>query len=239
MSARKGVKWSACAVCVALLVLNDLLSAHLRLDSPPQEAASCPSSIHISRADSRVKERIAIPPTGDSRIGMATNGRYAWVGFNDVSTFFGIQSARVLVGFQREQDEEDHPEPTTRTLHAGESMSVEGVGSFTLEEVHGPGILFGTDWPWATVCFAPDPAFTVDPPILWRNKLIPGLHPPPHLWGSQDDAPYNDPDPASGATAPPAPRNVAPPTTPQSSTAPNAPAADTAEDAGTTTTGGR
>ena len=204
MSTRKGVKWSACAVCVALLVLNDLLSAHLRLDSPPQEAASCPSSIHISRADSRVKERIAIPPTGDSRIGMATNGRYAWVGFNDVSTFFGIQSARVLVGFQREQDEEDHPEPTTRNLHAGESMSVEGVGSFTLEEVHGPGILFGPERPWATVCFAPDPAFTVDPPILWRNKLIPGLHPPPHLWGDDDSTPpyYNDPDPAPGATTP-------------------------------------
>ncbi len=204
MSSRKRLKWGACAVCVALLVLNDLLSAHLRLDSPPQGAHSCTSDIHISWSDDRVEERIAIPPTGDSRIGMATNGRYAWVGFNDVSTFFGIQSARVLVGFQREQDEEDHPEPTTRTLHAGESMSVEGVGSFTLEEVHGPGILFGTDWPWATVCFAPDPAFTVDPPILWRNKLIPGLHPPPHLWGDDDSTPpyYNDSDPAPGATTP-------------------------------------
>ena len=199
MSSRKRLKWGACAVCVALLVLNDLLSAHLRLDSPPQEAASCPSSIHISRADSRVKERIAIPPTGDSRIGIAADGHYVWLRFGDASTFFGIQSARVLVGFQREQDEEDHPDPTTRTLHAGESMSVEGVGSFTLEEAHGPGILFGTDWPWATVCFAPDPAFTVDPPILWRNKLIPGLHPPPHLWGDDDSTPpyYNDPDPAA------------------------------------------
>lgn len=204
MSARKGVKWSACAVCVALLVLNDLLSTHLRLDSPPQEAASCPSSIHISRADSRVKERIAIPPTGDSRIGMAPDGRYAWVGFNDVSAFFGIQSARVLVGFNDEEDEAGYPKYTTRTLHAGESMSVEGVGSFTLEEVHGPGILFGPERPWATVCFAPDPAFTVDPPILWRNKLIPGLHPPPHLWGDDDSTPpyYNDPDPAPGATTP-------------------------------------
>ncbi|WP_026429777.1 hypothetical protein [Schaalia georgiae] len=124
-------------------------------------------------------------------------------------------------------------------LNIGDTYTAPDIGAFTLEQVEPAGFVFGPATSRATFCFAPDPAFTVDPPILWRNKLIPGLHPPPHLWGSQDDAPYNDPDPASGATAPPAPRNVAPPTTPQSSTAPNAPAADTAEDAGTTTTGGR
>ena len=85
----------------------------------------------------------------------------------------------------------------------------------------------------------------MDPPILWRNKLIPDVEEPPHLWGGRDDAPYNAPDPASGATAPPDPRNGAPPTTPQSdattqsAAVPSAPAAGTAEDTGTTTTGGR
>ena len=85
----------------------------------------------------------------------------------------------------------------------------------------------------------------MDPPILGRNKLIPDVEEPPHLWGGRDDAPSNDPDSASGATAPPAPRNGAPPTTPQadatpqSAAVPSAPAAGTAEGAGTTTTGGR
>ena len=67
------------------------------------------------------------------------------------------------------------------------------------------GVVFGPKDPWAVFCFTPEPGFTVDPPILWRNKLIPDVEEPPHLWGGRDDAPYNDPGPASGATAPSAP----------------------------------
>ncbi|WLD80025.1 hypothetical protein QU668_10935 [Schaalia sp. HMT-877] len=114
-----------------------------------------------------------------------------------------------------------------------------------MEYVRPVGVVFGPKDPWAVFCFTPEPGFTVDPPILWDNGLLPDLDEPPHLWGGQDDAPYNDPGPASGATAPSAPRTGAPPTTPQSdatpqsAAVPNAPAVGTAEGAGTTTTGGR
>ena len=59
------------------------------------------------------------------------------------------------------------------------------------------GVVFGPKDPWAVFCFTPEPGFTVDPPILWDNGLLPDLDEPPHLWGGQDDAPYNAPGPAS------------------------------------------
>ena len=231
MIPRKLIGYGACAACVSLFLLNDLLCTHLRLDSPPPGAQSCPSGIHIRKAGHSSHD-----PFGNIPIGSDSNGNYAWLNVADMEIVFGHQRAYARADFRGNGG---HQESPAKLLNIGDTYTAPDIGAFTLEQVEPAGFVFGPATSRATFCFAPDPAFTVDPPILWRNKLIPGLHPPPHLWGSQDDAPYNDPDPASGATAPPAPQNVAPPTTPQSSTAPNAPAADTAEDAGTTTTGGR
>lgn len=229
MISRKLIGYGAGVTCVSLFLLNDFLCTHPVLDSLLPEQHSCPSGIHITRVDTRA---------GESRIGRVNGVDDVWLEVGNVTIQFGRQSSTLVVGVSGNTEQ-------SKTIHhftgAHESAAVPGVGTFSLENVRPVGVVFGPKDPWAVFCFAPDPAFTVDPPILWRNKLIPGLHPPPHLWGDDDSTPpyYDDPDPASGATTPPAPRNVAPPTTPQSSTAPNAPAADTAEDAGTTTTGGR
>ena len=229
MNTRRLLGRGTCAACVLLFLLNDFLCTHPLLDSPLPEQHSCPSGIHITRVDTRA---------GESRIGRVNGVDDVWLEVDNVTIQFGRQSSTLIVGVSGNTEQ-------SKTIHhftgAHESAAVPGVGTFSLENVRPVGVVFGPKDPWAVFCFAPDPAFTVDPPILWRNKLIPGLHPPPHLWGDDDSTPpyYDAPDPASGATAPPDPRNVAPPTTPQSSTAPNAPAADTAEDAGTTTTGGR
>ncbi len=229
MISRKLIGYGAGVTCVSLFLLNDFLCTQPLLDSPLPEQQSCPSGIHITRVDTRA---------GESRIGRVNGVDDVWLEVDNVTIQFGRQSSTLIVGVSGNTEQ-------SKTIHhftgAHESAAVPGVGTFSLEHVRPVGVVFGPKDPWAVFCFAPDPAFTVDPPILWRNKLIPGLHPPPHLWGDDDSTPpyYDAPDPASGATAPPAPRNVAPPTTPQSSTAPNAPAANTAEDAGTTTTGGR
>lgn len=233
MISRKLIGYGAGVTCVSLFLLNDFLCTHPLLDSPLPEQHSCPSGIHITRVDTRA---------GESRIGRVNGVDDVWLEVDNVTIQFGQQSSTLIVGVSGNTEQ-------SKTIHhftgAHESAAVPGVGTFSLENVRPVGVVFGPKDPWAIFCFAPDPAFTVDPPILWRNKLIPDVEEPPHLWGGRDDAPYDAPDPASGATAPSAPRTGAPPTTPQSdatpqsAAVPNAPAAGTAEGAGTTTTGGR
>lgn len=237
MIPRKLIGYGAGAACVSLFLLNDFLCTHLRLDSPPPGAQSCPSGIHIRKVGHSSHD-----PFGNIPIGSDSNGNYAWLNVADMEIVFGHQRAYARADFRGNGG---HQESPAKLLNIGDTYTAPDIGAFTLEQVEPAGFVFGPATSRATFCFSPDSAFTVDPPILWRNKLIPDVEEPPHLWGGRDDTPYNDPGPASGATAPPAPRTGAPPTapqsdaTPQSAAAPNAPAAGTAEDTGTTTTGGR
>ena len=233
MNTRRLLGRGTCAACVSLFLLNDFLCTHLRLDSPPPGAQSCPSGIHITRVDTRA---------GESRIGRTNGGDDVRLEVDSVAIQFGQQSSTLVVGVSGTTAQ---PKTVHHFTNAHESAAAPGVGTFSLEYVRPVGVVFGPKDPWAVFCFTPEPGFTVDPPILWRNKLIPDVEEPPHLWGGRDDAPYNDPGPASGATAPSAPRTGAPPTTPQSdatpqsAAVPNAPAVGTAAGAGTTTTRGR
>ena len=48
-------------------------------------------------------------------------------------------------------------------LHRGDSITVEGVGTFTLKEAHSDIVWFTPNPGKATFCFTPDPTFTVNP----------------------------------------------------------------------------
>ena len=50
-----------------------------------------------------------------------------------------------------------------RDLHRGDSITVEGVGTFTLKEAHSDIVWFTPNPGKATFCFTPDPTFTVNP----------------------------------------------------------------------------
>ena len=185
MNTRRLLGRGTCAACVSLFLLNDFLCTHPVLDSPLPEQHSCPSGIHITRVDTRA---------GESRIGRVNGVDDVWLEVDNVTIQFGRQSSTLVVGISGNTEQ-------SKTIHhftgAHESAAVPGVGTFSLENVRPVGVVFGPKDPWAVFCFAPDPAFTVDPPILWRNKLIPDIEEPPHLWGGRDDAPYDDPDPAT------------------------------------------
>ena len=47
-----------------------------------------------------------------------------------------------------------------RDLHRGDSITVEGVGTFTLKEAHSDIVWFTPNRGTATFCFDPDPTFT-------------------------------------------------------------------------------
>ena len=179
MISRKLIGYGAGVTCVSLFLLNDFLCTHPVLDSLLPEQHSCPSGIHITRVDTRA---------GESRIGRVNGVDDVWLEVGNVTIQFGRQSSTLVVGVSGNTEQ-------SKTIHhftgAHESAAVPGVGTFSLENVRPVGVVFGPKDPWAIFCFAPDPAFTVDPPILWRNKLIPGLHPPPHRWGDDDSTPPN------------------------------------------------
>ncbi len=47
-----------------------------------------------------------------------------------------------------------------KDLHRGDSITVEGVGTFTLKEAHSDIVWFTPNRGKATFCFDPDPTFT-------------------------------------------------------------------------------
>ena len=47
-----------------------------------------------------------------------------------------------------------------KDLHRGDSITVEGVGTFTLKEAHSDIVWFTPNPGTATFCFDPDPTFT-------------------------------------------------------------------------------
>ena len=62
-------------------------------------------------------------------------------------------------------DDNDHSDTlgSARDLHRGDSITVEGVGTFTLSRAHSGIVWFTPNPGGATFCFTPDPAFTVNP----------------------------------------------------------------------------
>ena len=58
-------------------------------------------------------------------------------------------------------DDNDHSEflGGARDLHRGDSITVEGVGTFTLKEAHSDIVWFTPNRGTATLCFDPDPTF--------------------------------------------------------------------------------
>ena len=221
MNTRRLLGRGTCAACVSLFLLNDFLCTHLRLDSPPPGAQSCPSGIHITRVDTRA---------GESRIGRTNGGDDVRLEVDSVAIQFGQQSSTLVVGVSGTTAQ---PKTVHHFTNAHESAAAPGVGTFSLEYVRPVGVVFGPKDPWAVFCFTPEPGFTVDPPILWRNKLIPDVEEPPHLWGGQDNTPpyYDAPDPSPGATTPQSDAtpqsDTAPPSAPEQDAANTNPAADT------------
>jgi hypothetical protein len=59
-------------------------------------------------------------------------------------------------------DDNDHSDTlgSARDLHRGDSITVEGVGTFTLKEAHSDIVWFTPNPGKATFCFDPDPTFT-------------------------------------------------------------------------------
>ena len=225
MIPRKLIGYGAGAACVSLFLLNDFLCTHLRLDSPPPGAQSCPSGIHIRKVGHSSHD-----PFGNIPIGSDSNGNYAWLNVADMEIVFGHQRAYARADFRGNGG---HQESPAKLLNIGDTYTAPDIGAFTLEQVEPAGFVFGPATSRATFCFSPDPAFTVDPPILWRNKLIPDVEEPPHLWGGQDDTPpyYDAPDPSPGATTPQSDAtpqsDTAPPSAPEQGAANTNPAADT------------
>ena len=153
MIPRKLIGYGACAACVSLFLLNDLLCTHLRLDSPPPGAQSCPSGIHITRVDTR---------SGEPRIGRTNGGDDVRLEVDSVAIQFGQQSSTLVVGVNGTTAQ---PKTVHHFTNAHESAAAPGVGTFSLEYVRPVGVVFGPKDPWAVFCFTPEPGVTVDPPF--------------------------------------------------------------------------
>ena len=178
MNTRRLLGRGTCAACVSLFLLNDFLCTHLRLDSPPPGAQSCPSGIHITRVDTRA---------GESRIGRTNGGDDVRLEVDSVAIQFGQQSSTLVVGVSGTTAQ---PKTVHHFTNAHESAAAPGVGTFSLEYVRPVGVVFGPKDPWAVFCFnrptcgaagTTRPTTTRAPPRAPLPRQPPGTahHPPP------------------------------------------------------------
>ena len=91
-------------------------------------------------------------------LGTLSDGRVVLVGISgEVSMGRQIGSFGVSAF-----DDNDHSDTlgSARDLHRGDSITIEGVGTFTLKEAHSDIVWFTPNPGKATFCFDPDPTFT-------------------------------------------------------------------------------
>ena len=92
------------------------------------------------------------------KLGTLSDGRLVFVGITgkvSMGRQIGSFSVSALTGY-------DHYDLIGQAidLHRGDSITVEGVGSFTLKEAHSDIVWFTPNPGKATFCFDPDPTFT-------------------------------------------------------------------------------
>ena len=92
-------------------------------------------------------------------LGTLSDGRLVLVGISgEVSMGRKIGSFGLSA-----RDDNKHSDTlgSARDLHRGDSITVEGVGTFTLKEAHSDIVWFTPNPGKALFCFTPDPSFTV------------------------------------------------------------------------------
>ena len=93
-------------------------------------------------------------------LGTISDGRTVLVGISGE-----VSMGRQLGSFGLSAfDDNDHSEflGGARDLHRGDSITVEGVGTFTLKEAHSDIVWFTPNPGKALFCFDPDPTFTMN-----------------------------------------------------------------------------
>ena len=142
------------AIVVAVLVLAFVIPwtyAHIAYAWPWKEKTTgeaCTGKYYLTPYDKR--RPIVLGTLSDGRtIYMGMTGK---VSMGRKIGSFGL-SAR---------DDNKHYEPIggATDLHRGDSITVEGVGTFTLKEAHSDIVWFTPNRGKATFCFDPDPTFT-------------------------------------------------------------------------------
>ena len=95
------------------------------------------------------------------RLGTISDGRLVLVGISGE-----VSMGRQIGSFGLSPFDDNHHSDFlggARDLHRGDSITVEGVGTFTLKEAHSDIVWFTPNPGGATFCFTPDPTFTVNP----------------------------------------------------------------------------
>ena len=92
------------------------------------------------------------------RLGTISDGRLILVGISGEVSMGRQIGSFGLSAF----DDNNHSDflGGARDLHRGDSITVEGVGTFTLKEAHSDIVWFTPNRGTATFCFDPDPTFT-------------------------------------------------------------------------------
>ena len=93
------------------------------------------------------------------KLGTISDGRLVYIGISGK-----VSMGRQIGSFGVSAfDDNDHSDTlgSARDLHRGDSITVEGVGTFTLKEAHSDIVWFTPNPGGAAFCFDPDPTFTV------------------------------------------------------------------------------
>ena len=145
------------AIVVAILVLAFVIPwtyAHIAYSwdwKEKTEGDACTAKYYLTPYD---KQR-------SMRLGTISDGRLVLVGISGEVSMGRQIGSFGLSAF----DDNNHSDflGGARDLHRGDSITVEGVGTFTLKEAHSDIVWFTPNPGKATFCFTPDPTFTVNP----------------------------------------------------------------------------
>ena len=143
------------AIVVAVLVLAFIIPwtyAHIAYAWPWKEQSTgeaCTGNYYLTPYD---KRRPIV-------LGTLSDGRTIYMGMTgkvSMGRQSGSFSVSALTGY-------DHYDLIGQAidLHRGDSITIEGVGTFTLKEAHSDIVWFTPNPGKALFCFTPDPSFTV------------------------------------------------------------------------------
>ena len=143
------------AIVVAVLVLAFVIPwtyAHIAYAWPWKEKSTgeaCTGNYYLTPYD---KQR-------SLELGTLSDGRLVLVGISGEVFQWDARSAPSVC---QHSTTTTTPTPlgSARDLHRGDSITVEGVGTFTLKEAHSDIVWFTPNPGKATFCFDPDPTFT-------------------------------------------------------------------------------
>ena len=144
------------AIVVAVLILAFVIPwtyAHIAYAWPWKEKTTgeaCTGKYYLTPYD---KQR-------SWKLGTLSDGRLVFVGITgkvSMGRQSGSFSVSALTGY-------DHYDliGQAKDLHRGDSITVEGVGTFTLKEAHSDIVWFTPNPGKALFCFNPDPTFTMN-----------------------------------------------------------------------------